>query len=67
MLKIPLGKDFYFQIGDLLKKSPMHSNEISNYRARKRRPFYTGDCLIEVATWTGLSVNIHIKYLMTYL
>jgi hypothetical protein len=25
-----------------------NSNEISNYRARKRRPFHTGDCLIEV-------------------
>jgi hypothetical protein len=30
---------------------------MSQDRTRKRWPFNTGDCLIEVTAWAGLTVN----------
>jgi hypothetical protein len=35
-------------------------------RTRKRLPFYTGDCLIEVATWAGLTVLVVTICLLIY-
>jgi len=35
-----------------------NSYEIFYVRTRKMWPFNTGDCLIEVTTWTGLSVQV---------
>ena len=37
----------------------------------KRSPFKTGDCLIEVATWTGLTgymstLSVNMKFICTY-
>ena len=33
-----------------------YSPTLSYDRTRNRKPFYTGDCLIEVTTWRGLTV-----------
>ena len=43
--------------GDLLKE--VQNSYATFYdRTRKRWPFNTGDCLIEVTAWAGLTVNI---------
>ena len=33
---------------------------------QKRWPFNTGDCLIEVTTWTGLTVYRYIKFTVPF-
>jgi len=37
-----------------------NSYEIFYDRTRKRWPLNTGDCLIEVTTWLGLTVHVYI-------
>ena len=47
-------KKWPYTAGDLLKR--LNSYEIFYDRTRKRLPFNTGDYLIEVTTWEGLTV-----------
>ena len=50
-----------YNTGDLLKK--LISYEIFYDSSRQRRPFNTGDCLIEVTSWAGLDVYSLFKFL----
>ena len=44
----------------------MNSYEIFYHRTRKGWPFNTGDCLIEVTTWAGLTVHIFVSSLVEF-
>ena len=40
--------------------------KISMTGTRKGLPFNTGDCLIEVITWSGLTLHVKIPYNENY-
>jgi hypothetical protein len=56
-------KNWSFKTGDHLKM--FNTYEIFYDRTRKKRPFNTSDCLIEVITWAGLTVDVLINWLVT--
>ena len=57
----PFGikKKWSFKMGDLFFyiKKKLNSYEIVYDRTKKKRSFKTGDCLIKVTAWVGLTVN----------
>jgi len=54
--KSPLGQRNSGLIRQVTSHNRYNLNEIFYDRSRKRWPFNTGDCLIEVTTWEGFSV-----------
>jgi hypothetical protein len=52
----PLGHRKSDLIRQVTSKKRLYSYELFYDRTRKGWPFNTGDCLIEVTTWTGLIV-----------
>ena len=56
----PLGRRKSGCIRQVTSKKRLNSYEIFYDRTRKMWPFNTGDCLIEVTTWAGLTVYYYV-------
>ena len=54
----PLRQKWPYKAGDLIKKLHFKWNFLwQDKQDKKRWPFNTGDCLVKVTTWAGLTVH----------
>ena len=58
----PLGQRKSGLIRQVTTLKRFNSYDIFYDRTRKKCPFNTGDCLIEVTTWAGLTVYRVLEY-----